>query len=317
MAEFGPPSAITQQELLNALSRSFEDHWIQGLYADPSSLSVFVGMCAAFLRVQTAGDENLDVNGYILSAKGATPSQSLLTLQRPSGAAGTIDQSLRLRDQFGNVWRPTGLNAIASSVGQQTVNIAVQSERTGYYLNQFLAPSFQLLDTPFDPTFAVVQGTTPAAGGTGALLDLHGSERQVPRSSGEPDPTYRHRMLLLPDQVSPSALASVIPTILAAYPATATAANLISGMGLRAMIEPFTDSAQIAITGLAGEPMMFFDDAFADDPSGPRMRDYQDAAAEFDVFLPTPTDATDIRLFWDDGYFDDPANGYLDIDQAG
>lgn len=291
-------------------------HWIEGLLADPSSLSLFEGTIAALLRIQDAVDENLSRGTFVLTAPGRAPAVSTLRLSRPSGAAVTIDTSIRFLDERGAAWHVQADFLVPASGGVQTVDVPIRTDRTGYFLNSFQPLTYRALDALPDPTFTIDLGVDPATGGKAPFLDQHGKERQVFRAAGETDEQYANRIRFLVDQVSPKAIAETVPEVLDAFITTKPFADLISKFGLRAVREPFEDGAQLGQPGLQGSPAAFFDDAFLDDTHGHLLRDLEDACAWFDVLLPTPIDPDEPRLFFDDGFFDDPVFGYADLDAA-
>lgn len=313
MADFGPPEPITQQDLLDLVERNFEDHWISALLADPSALSVFVGWAAAALRLQTAVDENFSVGAHVLSAPGRARASSVVRLSRPSGAEVTITTGHRFVDHRGAFWRPISDVVVAVSGVPQVADVPVQTERAGYWLNTFEAPAFQAYDDLPDSTFSVVAGPSAATGGKTPFLDQHGSERNMARAPGESDSHYAARMVFLVNQVSPKAIADTALEVLDGFAASRTVADLVVSHGLRAVREPFRESAQPAQRGLTGAESPFADDAFADDTSGHILRDETDYLAFFDVLLPTFADPGEARLFFDDGYFDDPSFGFPDL----
>lgn len=326
MAEFGAPPQLTRDDLVEVLRRNMAGHWIDGLLLDPSSLSLFESTIAALLRAQDSADENLYVGAFILSAPGKAPATSTVRLTRPSGAAVTIDTTLRFQDDRGAVWQPVEDFDVPASGGAQTVDVPIRTVRSGYYLNSFEVLTFEALDDLPDPGFVIDPGVDVASGGTAPFLDQHGKERKVFRAPGESDQEYRNRIRFLEDQVSPKAIAQTVVEVLDAFPTTKFIADLIVRDGLRAVREPFQDGAQPAQVNLAGLPgPLFFDDvqpipvagpvpdpgaSFFDDPSGGVIRDFEDYCAFFDVYLPTPVDPDEGRRFYDDS---DPTFGsYLD-----
>jgi hypothetical protein len=120
-------------------------------------------------------------------------------------------------------------------------------------------------------------------------------------------------MLLLPDQVSPDALSQVILAAFDAIPAlTQYLADLVTISGYRPIREPFVDSGQPSSIAFAGGGLSFWDDLFLDDVHGQQLRSIRDSLAWLDVQLPIIPDPFEIRLFWSDGFFDDPLMGFLD-----
>ena len=329
MAEFGPPPQLTRDDLIEVLRRNFEPHWIEGLLADPSSLSNFEGLVAAVLRVQDAIDENLFRGAFILTAPGRAKARSVVRLFREGGGAeGVVDVNVRFLENRsgGSVWRAVAPFTVPASGVDQTVDVPIQSDRYGYYLNSFEPLSYLILDDLFDANLVAVPGPDPAADGKTSFLEQHGKERRVFRAQGETDQQYRNRIRFIEDQVSPTAIANAVVEILDAFPTSKPVADLVVRDGLRVVREPFEDTAQHAQRGLTGSPgPMFFDDVLPIPLAAPTLddggtffddtvkflRDVEDACAWFDVVIPTLVDPDEGRRFYDDSdggagaYFDD------------
>lgn len=310
MAEFGPPPQLTREDFIDLLQRNLEPHWIEGLLADPSSSSVFEGLIAVMLRIQDSIDENIGIGSFILTAPGSSPAASTVRLERPSGAEVVIDTTFRFLDQRGAIWVPSASFTIPASGGAQSVDIPIQTVRRGYYLNSFEPLTYRILDVLPDPNLIAVAGIDPAEGGKTAFLDQHGNERRLYRQESEDDQIYRNRIRFIEDAVSPTAIAEAIIQILDPYPATRPIVDLIIQYGLRLLREPFQSPEQLSQSNLYGSPAPFCDDAFCDDPSGPYLELLGESCAWFDVYLPTPQDPDEARLFIDDGFFD--TDGYFD-----
>lgn len=312
---FLPPAKLTRDDLIQVLRDNFAEHWVEGLLEDPDSSAYFEGTIDMLLRIQDAIDENLFNNLFIQTSSGRAPATDTLRLFRAGGGpAGEIPVNTDIRDSRGGRWRPTAAFSVPFSAVDQTVDVPLTSVRSGYWLNSFQPLTFLLWDDLFDANLTVVAGTAPASGGKTPFLDLHGKERGVHRVTGEADPLYRLRLLLIEEMVSPVALASVIVDVLSAFPESQPIADLITEYGFRALVEPFKDSAQFSQPGLAGDDAAFFDDiTYLDDPGAPKIKELADACAFFEVYLPTIASPAEVYLFADDGYLDDPLLGYPDI----
>lgn len=302
MAEFGPPEKLTRDDLIALFDRNFEDHWFETIRSDPSSFAAVEGLIAALLRLQDAVDENLSLGSFILTAQGAAPATTTVRLTRNTGAAGNIPANTRFADEFGNVYRTDTITAVAAVVvAPQIVDIPVTSEREGYYLNSFGPPTFRILDALFDSNLAPTAGPTARTGGRTAFLDAHGAERLVPRAPGETDGTYRNRMLLLQDAVSPEAITATVISVLNQFTATQFITNAILQDGLRPVVEPFRDFSQNRQRGLYGEEGVFADAEDAlDDPFGGRIRSLHEACGHFYVLLPTIADTDAVAALVDE-----------------
>lgn len=313
MATFGPPTPLTRDDFVDLLRRNFPDGYIDELSADPSSQSILEGFIAIALRLQTAVDYNLSTIQFITTAPEASASRSTMTVQRASGAAGTITAGLRAKDQRGILWRVSADVDVPLAATTQTIDVAVETERIGEYLDTLDPPTFTLLDDLFDAGFVVVEGPDPADGGALDYLGQHGSERLTPRIEGETADQYRTRLRILEDVVSPQAMLAVVRATLGAFSVSSPLATWIDTFGYRPVRESFRSPEQTAVDGLDGDCAAFLDDSiYLDDPAAPEIRDLEDALRWFDVFLPTIADPDEPRLFADDGYLDDPEFGYLD-----
>jgi len=314
MAIFGPPTKYTRQDLLDIVGQVFEDHWIRGLLADPSSSSVFAGMADMMLRVQDAVDTSVSIGLFLLSAPGIAPATSSVRINNPSAAA-TIEPNIRFRDDRGAIWRVE--SAVDIPAGPTTVDVPIRTDRGGYFLNSEVPLTFVSLDPLPNADMAIeASSLSVATGGTSPQLDILGDARGFPRASAESDTDYRTRLRFLDDAVSPQAITRAVTGILEQYPATSFIANLITRSGLRTVREPFRSLEQVEQENLNGLDAAFADDiTFLDDTpgSGPILRSLADQCAFFDVLLPTPRDPNEARHFLDDGFFDDPTLGYRDL----
>lgn len=310
MADFGPPAKLTEDDLYALLRNTFSPDWINGLLDDPSSKSIFAGAVAVVLRLQDALDNLFYEDPFILTAYGATRSTTTVRLERPSGAMVTITDE-RFIDQRGAMWRPIDDFVIPFSAVPQTVDVPVESERFGDWLNYSTPLTFRIFDDLPDPDLVVVAGEDPAINGHSPSLDAIGAEYGQPRNPGESDSDYAARIRFLQDQVSPKAIADGALWMLDRYDATRAIADLIALYDMRAVLEPFVDGAQPAQRNLLFSPlpvwfdaveggaspgtytgpwlpfMSFFDDEVA------WMRSEEEARAWFDVFIPTPDGTAD------------------------
>lgn len=156
-----------------------------------------------------------------------------------------------------------------------------------------------------------------ASGGTSPQLDTLGDERGFPRAPAESDIDYRTRLRFLEEQVTPSAISDAVIGILDQYESAKFIADLATRSGLRVVREPFRAIAQGEQVGLEGTNAAFCDDiTFCDDVLAPILRANQDVCAWFDITIPTPRDPNEARLFFEDGFFDDPLLGYPDLTQS-
>lgn len=326
MAEFGPKPLITRDELIDLLRRNMEPHWVERLLTDPKSLAIFEGYIAAMLRIQDSGDTNFELGSYILTAPDDAKATATVRLTRPSGAEEVLTPNHRFLDDRGAVWNVVGEVTIPASGGVQTVDIPIETDRVGYWLNSFEPLTYQILDDLPDPNLVTVLGVDEAVGGQTSFLEAHGEERQVFQAPGEDPDQYRLRIRFLEDMITPHAIAQTVLQVLDAHEITRAIADLIDQHGLKTVLEPFNDGAQIASQSLAGEDrknlqgldQTFFDVHYYDDPTS-IYRSREDACGWFEVVIPTPVDPNEPRRFYDDSdadagsYYDDPEFVYFDI----
>lgn len=291
MADFGPPPKFTEQDLLDLLANTFEDHWIEGLLADPSSQSVFTAIAQMMLRVQDAVDNSTE-GLYILTAAGGARASSSVRISRASGGgAAIIPATTRFQDSRGAIWNPSADFSYPPSGTAQDVDVPLVSDRRGYFVNSTEQITFVALDALPDPAMTITAvTTTTAVGGASPQLDELGNERGFPRSSGEDSQEYRLRLTNLPDAVSPKAITETLVAILDKYDDSRFIASLITQSGLSPIREPFRDPTHYNLEGLHGTDVAFFDDVtYFDDTHGHQLRSLEDACAFWDILLPTIT----------------------------
>ena len=312
MTEYGPPTPLDEDALFDLLRRNLASSWIEPLLADPTSRSVLSGIAAIVLRLQDAGDEAFSRCAHILTAPGAARATTTVRLYRSSGALVTLTTE-RFVDERGAVWRVVGGSyAIPLSGVPQTVDVPIETERVGHWLNFSTPLTFQALDSLPDPGLAILASEDPAEEGATPALDQHGLERGVPRNPSELDEDYAHRLRFLDGAVSPADVAEGALRLYDAIASFSATADLVANEGLRTVLEPFEDAQQPRQRNLYRTPSGAFADSveggtvpatysggdgvyttFADDASGHWIRSFEEFRAWFDVFLPTPTGTAD------------------------
>ena len=166
--------------------------------------------------------------------------------------------------------------------------------------------------TPACLTYA---SSTPITGASSDWLSALGNERGCIRQDGEDGEAYRARVRMIPDAVSPLAIARAVD-------ATATA------LPERWLAEPFNDGADPNVklaANLGFFDGFFCDSDFCDDPLGVSLADKQPVAnlecsgiresrAYVRVDLVGQLQEPDgLVLYCDDGFCDDPQWGYPDV----
>ena len=157
--------------------------------------------------------------------------------------------------------------------------------------------------------------STPITGASSDWLSALGNERGCIRQDGEDGEAYRARVRMIPDAVSPLAIARAVD-------ATATA------LPERWLAEPFNDGADPNVklaANLGFFDGFFCDSDFCDDPLGVSLADKQPVAnlecsgiresrAYVRVDLVGQLQEPDgLVLYCDDGFCDDPQWGYPDV----
>lgn len=289
MVEFAPPAQLTRDDLIALLKRNFPADWIEPLLADASSLSIFEAAIAVLLRIQDAGDAVTEAL-YTQTATEGASATSTVRLRRPSGGSVTIAEGTRFFDSRGDVWEAAEL-LVSASGGEQTVDVPVQTQRQGHWLNTFEPPSFRIYDPLPDIGFYIIAGADAADGGQTDMLALRGRERGMPRTGSETADAYRARLLTFANKVTPRAIQEVVYAALASRTLSARVVELIRDFGLRVVREPFRESSQHQLAGFYGHPGMVCDVHAADLTAGPTLQDRLAATNHLELVLP-PLDAT-------------------------
>ena len=165
------------------------------------------------------------------------------------------------------------------------------------------------------PACFIYISSTPISGAVEDWLSALGNERGCIRQDGEDGEAYRARVRMIPDAVSPLAIARAVE-------ATATA------LPERWLAEPFNDGADPAVklaANLGFFDGVFCDSDFCDDPLGVPLADKQPVASfecsgirESRAYVRVDLvgqlqDPDGSVLYCDDGFCDDPQWGYPDI----
>ncbi|MGA7740397.1 MAG: hypothetical protein WCE40_01020 [Polyangia bacterium] len=172
-----------------------------------------------------------------------------------------------------------------------------------------------LLGAPHTNASLTYVSSTPITGAVEDWLSAHGSERGCIRQDGEDGEAYRARVRMIPDAVSPLAIARAVDASATALPE-------------RWLAEPFNDGADPSVklaANLGFFDGVFCDSDFCDDPLGTPLADKQPVAnlecsgiresrayVRVDLVgqLREPDGSV---LYCDDGFCDDPQWGYPDI----
>lgn len=239
---------LSQADLLALLRRICDPGWLSGMLAQPDGQAIINAWLAAFEATSVAVCRQVDAS-MISTAPTGSPGVCTLVLSR---ADTTVDDYILQGYTF-----VTNLGVqlvVATQVhvlaGQATVALPLLTLRQtdivntvepafddvlnpGDYLEPILGsadPSCVFFDAPHNAGTLTYVSSTPITGATDDWLSAHGEERGCKRQEGEDGEAYRARVRLLPDAVSPRAVARALDGACQLLPE-------------RWLVEPFGDGA--------------------------------------------------------------------------
>lgn len=299
-------TAQVQAYFTDLYGRLLDPEWLEPLREAPDSGYELLRASAEVAARLDLAVERLDTGSFILDAAGPQHAEATVEFYRPAGAlpavtvkAGSVvstsyrDRRFTLLEDA--VFAPGGLVSAPARL--------VRAQAPGYEWNvmgprtagdgtnlpgDIDLPLKLVLDPPFGDPSVQVRQVTDASGGRPDSLGQLGGERDILRESGEGDVSYRARIRLLPDTVSPDALQRVVDQVLAPI--------LIVGVVVEAwQVTPLVDD---------GDAGLFFDDPR---PNGThnmdlpgRLLDEDFERAAFFVVLPTLPTLGETGFFFDD-----------------
>ena len=338
-----PPA--TQQDLLDLLTRTTDPGWLSGMLNQPDGHAIVNAWLAIFAQASVAVSGQVDCS-MIATAPTGAPGNCTLTLQRTTtGTTGTIPKGYTFVTNLLTSLVVETDTPIGS--GQTSVAIPLVTVRQIDLVNT-VVPAFDDLLTvgaypdailgtgnpspPLDSSGNALLGGThvagysltyvsssPITGASSDWLSAHGAERSCYRQQGEDGESYRARVRLIPDAVSPNAVARAVDG----------PANVLP---TRWLAEPFNDGADPDVRlalNLGWFDSFFWDVDFLDDWLGvpasgaaigkrpiatletPGMRESR-AYVRLDL-VGDLTDPDGFLWYWDAGYFDDTAWGFFDV----
>lgn len=214
----------SQAELLALLERLLPEHYLEPLKSPGPGYEVLQAAAAAGARLSQAVAKYAQA-AFILSAQPGALASGTVELYRAAPhpeaisvvvKAGTVVRSSR----GGREYLTTG-DATFGPADLGPFTVGVVAIATGYEWNEpgpvtrasgeVLPGEIDTVDTLVeDPevgdTSIQVRQFTATSGGVDASLDLHGLDRNLPRTPGETTATYRARVRTLPDNISPNAV---------------------------------------------------------------------------------------------------------------
>ena len=338
-----PPA--TQQDLMNLLTRSTDPGWLSGMLNQPDGHAIVNAWLAIFAQASVAVSGQVDCS-MISTAPTGTPGNCTLTLRRTStGTTGTIPKGYTFVTNLLTALVVETEVDIGSS--QATVAIPLVTVRRIDLVNTVLNAFDDLLSAgdypdailgtnnqspPLDSSGNALLGGThvagysltyvsssPIANAASDWLSVHGAERACFRQQGEDGESYRARVRLIPDAVSPNAVARAVDGPASILPT-------------RWLAEPFNDGADPDVRlalNLGWFDSSFCDVDYADDWLGvpatgatigkrpiatletPGMRESR-AFCRLDL-VGDLQDPDGFLLYADAGYCDETAWGYPDV----
>ena len=324
---------LSQSDLLALLKRTTDEGWLSGLLAQPDGQAIVASWLAIFEAASIAVSRQVDCS-MISTAPSGCPGVCVLTLSRADATADDyVPQGFSFITNLGvQLIVVTPVHVVT---GQATVALPLVTLRQTDLVNT-IAPAFDDILKPGDFVDAILGGATPAcvffdaphSAGTlvyqsstpivGAIedwLSAHGEERGCKRQAGEDGESYRARVRLIPDAVSPKAVAAALDGASPLLPE-------------RWMVEPFDDGADPVVRlalQLGRFDMPACDGSFCDDWTGEPLADklplntcetvgLRESRAYVRVDLVGDLEEPDGSvLYCDAGYCDDDRWGYPDV----
>ena len=330
---------------MNLLTRSTDPGWLSGMLNQPDGHAIVNAWLAIFAQASVAVSGQVDCS-MISTAPTGTPGNCTLTLRRTStGTTGTIPKGYTFVTNLLTALVVETEVDIGSS--QATVAIPLVTVRRIDLVNTVLNAFDDLLSAgdypdailgtnnqspPLDSSGNALLGGThvagysltyvsssPIANAASDWLSVHGAERACFRQQGEDGESYRARVRLIPDAVSPNAVARAVDGPASILPT-------------RWLAEPFNDGADPDVRlalNLGWFDSSFCDVDYADDWLGvpatgatigkrpiatletPGMRESR-AYCRLDL-VGDLQDPDGFLLYADAGYCDDTAWGYPDV----
>ena len=311
-----PPliSSFTQQEVLDLFDRLFPLHWLQTLKAPGPGWEVFQAYAMIAKRASEAV-ARLGEDGFFSSSYAGSRATGTVELYRDSPNGEGIDVTVKagtvVTTSKGGRDFVTTEDAIFISSILGPLIVGVRAVADGYAWNvpgqTITADGTSLLgdidtiktlvEEPAlgDLTIRVRQFVV-TAGGRAAALDQLGQDRGIIRAEGESDASYRGRVRVLPDTVTPDAI-------------TRTCKRALDSLGVSfSLIETFEPSYQtcwdapgVSYPDASYSPTTFvFDDPDSTVPFLDRWMDESDYRGGVIVVVGACPPLADYGLTWDD-----------------
>ena len=324
---------LSQADLLALLKRTTDDGWLSGLLAQPDGQAVINAWLAVFAATSVAVSKQVDASMISTAPTGAPGVATLVLSRADASAVGFVPAGYTFRTNLlVDLQVVTQVEVLA---GQVTVALPLATVRrtelvntpenafddvlaAGDFVDTILGdsnPACAFFDLPHVAGTMTYVSSTPITGAEDDWLSAHGNERGCKRQAGEAGEDYRARVRLIPDAVSPQAVARALDGASSILPD-------------RWLVEPFIDDAD-PLRRLALQ-LGFFDtlacdDGYCDDWMGTPLAGKQplgtceiaglrESRAYVRVDLVGELrDPDGSILYCDDGYCDDDVWGYPDV----
>lgn len=324
----GAVTAFTQDDIIELVERVLPNHYTAPLKDPGPGWEVVQAMAKVGARISTAV-ENLGSGGYILSSGGPAQAVGSVELYRPAvhpdGITVVVKQGTIVRSSRGGRTYATTEDATFLAADLGPFLVAVKATRPGYQYNEpgivvtldgtSLPGEIDSIDTLVeDPDYGdatiLVRHPVETTGGADAALDEHGADRQIARSPGELDDSYRGRIRALPDNISPNAVDRALQQILFPF-----------GLSY-AFIETWDVAfqtcwdapADLPLPGSNYDPNLFvYDDPRDPTPFRNRWLDESIARGAFIVVVPNLQPVTDRGFLWQSSPASPPDADAMDL----
>ena len=324
---------MSKSDLLALLKRISDETWLSGMLSTPDGQAIVNAWTAVWEAASIAVSKQVDCSMISTAPAGAFGVCTLVLSRADATAAGSIPQGYTFISNLGVSLIVATPITIAS--GQATVALPLVTLRQtdlvntvenafddildpGDFVDAILGtanPACPFFDAPHSAGTLVYQSSTPIVGAIEDWLSAHGDERGCKRQAGEDGENYRARIRLIPDAVSPNAVAAALDGASPLLPE-------------RWMVEPFDDGADPAVRlalKLGRFDMPACDGSFCDDWTGEPLADklplntcetvgLRESRAYVRVDLVGDLEEPDGSvLYCDAGYCDDDRWGYPDV----
>ena len=324
---------LSQSDLLALLKRISDETWLSGILSTPDGQAIVAAWTAVWEAASIAVSKQVDCSMISTAPAGAFGVCTLVLSRADATAAGSIPQGYTFISNLGVSLIVATPITIAS--GQATVALPLVTLRQtdlvntvenafddildpGDFVDAILGtanPACPFFDAPHSAGTLVYASSTPIVGAIEDWLSAHGEERGCKRQAGEDGESYRARVRLIPDAVSPKAVAAALDGASPLLPE-------------RWMVEPFDDGADPVVRlalQLGRFDMPACDGSFCDDWTGEPLADklplntcetvgLRESRAYVRVDLVGDLEEPDGSvLYCDAGYCDDDRWGYPDV----